>query len=164
MNRTGGSPQPLRDSMNTLQMRKCVNTNYFAPKLVNGSPAGYLEYRGQQKLSDVMAQIDAVLEGIVNAEGDNARQLYEWWGAPNNTEDVEFPKGEPFAAFRYGSSEGYFVQILSSQRSTGSYVLCAEIKYLTDKTFVYRVAQELNEALWEGGFSTCPPPSDTDIS
>lgn len=137
----------------TQETLRSICTGYWRRAMKDGSPTGYLEYVSQQTCRSVLAQIRVVLESIKDDDGVDAWAQHEWLSMGSRDEETAvFPKGDPIAAMRYGSNEGYFVEIISWDRAAGTHVLCCTIKYLTNKSFVYRVAQMLNDALWNGGF------------
>ena len=111
---------------------------------------GMLQYAGQRSMEDVENQIRDVMDGVLFEDDATALEACEWIARAQGLE--EFPKGEAVALMSHGGCEGYLVRIVAFDRGTEKYRLCFTLKYLSAKNDVYRLARELNEALWEGGF------------
>lgn len=128
-----------------------IVTDYCVEKLDNGKPTGLWNWHSQRSVVDVIAQLKVILATIRTDDG-TALEFAEWITPEYDDENREFPRGEPFAAMRHGSNEGYLVHIFSFDRQAGNIHPVIAIKYLTDKDFTYRVAKVVNEALYDGGF------------
>jgi hypothetical protein len=117
---------------------------------------GYLITDRQVSLLEFEAQVRHTLSTVEDQEEGNAEEHAEWISMfdhqdtlPNMSEP-----GDLVAFWRYGGNEGHIVDIAFVPRSnSGTAHKLVAIKYLNDKTFVQRVSNVLNEALYEGGFN-----------
>lgn len=136
-----------------------ISTSYWIPKLdERGQPTGMLSYHSQKTMTEVRKQVEAVLANVRDDEGVSALDQMEWLATEPRQGASLCPKGEPFAALRHGTSEGYLAEIFVLDRHEGVARGIATAKFLSNKAFVYRVAEALNEACYEGGFANDPPP------
>lgn len=135
-----------------------ISSEYWVPKLVDGKPSSYLNYHSQRTIGAVRAQIETVLAEVRDEEGISAKDQLEWLSTEPSYSEAPCPKGELFAALRRGSNEGYLAEIYALDRHEGVARGIATIKFLSNKSFVYRVVEALNEACDEGLFVHEPPP------
>ncbi|MCP4121721.1 MAG: hypothetical protein GY751_08195 [Bacteroidetes bacterium] len=132
-----------------------ITTTYEKPYMEAGViQPGLWVYDKQQTMDKVEDQVKQILSTIQDAEGVAADKTFEWISAdlPLNMKptEVDFPKGEPFACMRYGSNEGYLVVIYVVDRNKGTTTSAFVIKYLSDESFVYDIAKNLNKAFYDG--------------
>jgi hypothetical protein len=128
-----------------------ISTTYWNPKVIDNQPTGTWEYTGQRKISDVIKQVESILDTVTDADNIPGSKLAEWI-TQYDDDAIEFPAGEPFAAMRYGANEGYLVEVFSFDTSAGTVVPVIIVKYLSDKSLVYKLVEAVNDALWNGGF------------
>ena len=135
-----------------------IHTDYYLPRTdENGQRINSYTYCRQRLITEVISDLKDVLHTLKDDQGISAHEGAEWI-RQDNDERVDFPRGEPFAAMRHGSNEGYLVHIFSFNRETGETTCVITIKYLSDREFSYKVANYVNEALWNAGFFCITPP------
>lgn len=135
-----------------------ISSEYWVDKLVDGKPSGYLNYHSQRTIGVVRSQVEAVLAEVRDEDGVSAKDQLEWVSTTPNYSEAPCPKGELFAALRRGSNEGYLAEIYALDRHEGVARGIVTIKFLTNKAFVYRVVEALNEACDEGCYAHDSPP------
>lgn len=150
-------------------MKKRITIDYHVRQTdETGKPTGLSNYHSMQPYSAILVQLKDVLSAINHEDGSTALELAEWispdvdYGTP--LDKVLAPQGVPFAAMVRGNSEGYHIRMFVISRRENTIKPLITIKYLSDKHFVYRVTQEVNEALDEGCYATIEPPPGTDMA
>jgi len=131
-------------------MENVIRVEEYRPVLDSeGKETNLVTYVKQKSLKDVEQQLREALKSIYLEGGwdCNALEAAEWVSTNSELlEKGEFPNGEPIVVFREGSSEGYLLQVICHDRSTGNIVPVFSVKYLSDEETVWFLVRCIHNA------------------
>jgi hypothetical protein len=101
-------------------------------------------------MSEVLAQLKAVLATVKDQHGDTVDKTMEWIHPEDDLAEY-FPEGQPFVSVMRGNCEGFLLRIYNMHKAEIKCVI--SIKYFYGAEFMYKLGSIVSEALYEGGFA-----------